>query len=139
MTMPPNTTTTRMTTVTRTGTDGSVIQRVLAKVDLTAVPSVLASLDKAGLGGASLSATPEALIIRLAVPALNVAQLTLNGLPANNAGSDGRPLAWVQDGALYIGIRRFPNPGAGAATPTSVALVMSDASLVLVSFNAVGF
>lgn len=113
--------------------------RVLAKVDLTAVPALLASLDKAGLGGASVSATPEALIIRLAVPAVTVAQLELNGLPSSNLGSDGRALTWVQDGALYIGIRRFPNPGAGAAIPTSVVLVMSDGSLTLVNFNAVGF
>lgn len=113
--------------------------RVLAKVDLTAVPSLLASLDKAGLGGASVSATPEELIIRLAVPALTVAQLDLNGQPSSNLGSDGRPLAWVQDGALYIGIRRFPNAGAGASIPTSVVLVMSDSSLTLVTFNAVGF
>lgn len=113
--------------------------RVLAKVDLTAVPELLASLEKAGLGGATVSATPEALIIKLPVPALTVAQLEFNGLSANNTGNDGRPLVWVQDGAVYIGIRRFPNPGPGSATPTSVYLVMSDSSLTLLNFNAVGF
>lgn len=113
--------------------------RVLAKVDLTAVPVLLASLDKAGLGGATVSATPEALIIKLPVPAVAVAQVALNGVLSNNLGSDGKPLIWVQDGSLYLGIRRFPNPGAGATTPVSVVVVMSDASLTLVDFNAVGY
>jgi hypothetical protein len=86
-----------------------------------------------------VTATPDDLIIKLPTPAANVAQLSFNGLPTNNLGSDGRPLVWVQDGALHIGIRRFPNPGAGSATPVSVVVVMADASLTLVSFNAVGF
>jgi len=113
--------------------------RVLAKVDLTAVPVLLASLDKSGLGGATVSATPETLIIQLPVPAVTVAQVSFNGLPSSNLGSDGKPLVWVQDGSLYLGIRRFPNPGAGATTPVSVVVVMSDASLTLVDFNAVGY
>ncbi len=113
--------------------------RVLAKVDLTAVPVLLASLDKSSLGGSTVSATPDALIIKLPVPAVAVAQVDLNGAPSTNLGSDGRPLIWVQDGSLYLGIRRFPNPGAGATTPVSVVVVMSDASLTLVNFNAVGY
>ncbi|HSX95275.1 MAG TPA: hypothetical protein VLG41_20285 [Hydrogenophaga sp.] len=113
--------------------------RVLAKVDLTAVPVLLASLDKSGLGGSTVSATPDALIIKLPVPAVAVAQVSLNGAPSTNLGSDGKPLVWVQDGSLYLGIRRFPNPGAGATTPVSVVVVMSDASLILVDFNAVGY
>ena len=113
--------------------------RALAKVDLTATPFVLASLDTAGLGGSTVTATPDDLIIKLPSPATNVAQLSFNGLPTGNQGSDGRPLVWVQDGALHIGIRRFPNPGAGSAIPVSVIVVMADASLTLVTFNAVGF
>ncbi len=113
--------------------------RALAKVDLTAVPFVLASLDKANLGGATVSATPEALIIRLPSPALTVAQLDVNGQSSSNLSGDGRPLIWMQDGALYLGIRRFPNPGAGATTPVAVVVVMADASLTLVNFNAVGY
>lgn len=113
--------------------------RALAKVDLTATPFVLASLDKASLGGSTVTATPDDLIIKLPTPAANVAQLSFNGLPTGNLGSDGRPLVWVQDGALHIGIRRFPNPGAGSVTPVSVIVVMADASLTLVTFNAVGF
>lgn len=113
--------------------------RVLAKVDLTAVPVLLASLDKSSLGGSTVSATPDALIIKLPVPAVAVAQVDLNGAPSTNLGSDGRPLIWVQDGSLYLGIRRFHNPGAGATTPVSVVVVMSDASLTLVNFNAVGY
>lgn len=113
--------------------------RALAKVDLTATPFVLASLDKAGLGGSTVTATPDDLIIKLPTPAATVAQLSFNGQPTSNLGSDGRPLVWVQDGALHIGIRRFPNPGAGAATPVSVIVVMADTSLTLVNFNAVGF
>ena len=113
--------------------------RVLAKVDMTAVPTLLASLDKAGLGGASVSATPEALIIRLPVGAVTVAQVSLNGAPSSNTGSDGSPLVWTQGGAIYIGIRRFPNPGAGVITPVSVVVVMADATLTLLNFNAAGF
>ena len=112
---------------------------MLAKVDLTAVPTLLASLDKGNLGGASVSATPDSLILRFPVAAVVVAQLDLNGAVSGNQGSDGQPLAWTQDGALHLGVRRFPNAGAGASIPVSVVLVMADASLLQVSFNAVGF
>ncbi len=100
--------------------------RVLAKVDLTARPTLLATLDKASLPGVTVSATPDALILRMALPATTVFDLLLNGASTTNAGPDGKPLVWVQDGALYIGVRRFPNPGAGVSVPAEVIFEVID-------------
>jgi hypothetical protein len=100
--------------------------RVLAKVDLTALPSLLATLDKASLPGVTVGARPDALILRMALPATTVFDLLLNGASTLNVGSDGRPLVWVQDGALYIGVRRFPNPGAGVSVPAEVVFEVID-------------
>lgn len=100
--------------------------RALAKVDLTARPSVLATLDKAGLSGATVSATPDALILRTALPATTVLDLLVNGASIPNVGADGHPVVWVQGGALHIGVRRFPNPGAGVGLPAEVVFEVID-------------
>lgn len=111
---------------------------ILAKVDPTARPYLLASFDKAGLNGAKVTATPDALVITLASPVQSVAMLSLGGQPANNVGLNGAPLLTVENGALRLAIRQFPNPGAGVTVPVDAVLVMQDGTLTLVSFNVVG-
>ena len=52
--------------------------------------------------------------------------LLVNGASIPTVGADGHPVAWVQDGALHIGVRRFPNPGAGVGLPAGVVCEASD-------------
>ncbi len=111
---------------------------ILAKVDPTARPYLLASFDKAGLNGAKVSVTPDALIVTLPGPVQSVAMLAIGGQPASNVGLDGTPLLAAENGALRLAIRQFPNPGAGVIQPVDAVLVMQDGTLTLVSFNVVG-
>ncbi len=112
--------------------------RALARVDLTVQPYLLASLDKAGLGGAQVTATPDALIIRLPQPALSVASLSIGGAPVPNIGTDGQPVLWVEGSALHIGIRRLPNLSPGQTVAVDAVVVLSGGGLALVSFNVTG-
>lgn len=112
--------------------------RALAQVDLTAKPYLLASLDKTGLAGATVTATPDALILTLSDPATAVADLFINGVQVSNMGSDGQPLLWVQGTSLYIGIRRLPNIGAGQTVPVEAVVLLAGGGLALVSFNVTG-
>jgi len=111
---------------------------ILAKVDPTARPYLLASFDKAGLGGAKVSVTPDAMLITLPGSVASVAMLSIGGQAANNVGLNGAPLLSAENGALRIAIRQFPNPGAGVTLPVDAVLVMQDGALSLVTFNVVG-
>lgn len=111
---------------------------ILAKVDPTARPYLLAAFDKAALGDAQVSVTPEALVIRLADPVEGVALLLINGLPVANTGTTGAPLLTARNGVLHVDIRHFPNPGAGVTQTVETVLLLPAGQLALVSFNVVG-
>lgn len=117
---------------------GELPTRALAQVDLTAKPYLLASLDKAGLAGANVTATPDALILTLSDPAAGVADLFIGGVQVSNTGADGQPLLWVQGSSLYIGLRRLPNIGAGQTVPVETVVLLAGGGLALVSFNVTG-
>ena len=111
---------------------------ILAKVDPTARPYLLAAFDKAAVGNAQVSVTPDALIIRLAEPVTSFGLLLIDGQPVANVGTTGAPLATAQNGALHVDIRHFPNPGAGVTQTVEAIVVLQSGQLALVSFNVVG-
>lgn len=112
--------------------------RAMARVDPTARPSLLASLDKSGLAGATATATPEALILSLVDPAIAVADLFINGLQVANVGANGQPLLWVQGTSLYIGVGRLPGIAVGQTVPVEAVVLLAGGGLALVSFNVTG-
>lgn len=114
---------------------------VLARVDPTARPFVLASLNKSALNGGQVSATPEALLVQLpGGPALAVFALSVNGVPLgpNATGLNGERLVSVMpDGRVRIEVRAFPNPGAGVSQ-TVEAVVVQASQVSVITFNVVG-
>jgi hypothetical protein len=120
---------------------------VLARVDMTAKPYLLASIDKTALNGGQVSATPDALIVQLpGGAALTVLGVTLGAntpgavvLPGNAVGVNGEPYASItSDGRLRIAVRSFPNPGAGVSSTVEILVLQPGAQLALVTFNVVG-
>jgi hypothetical protein len=114
---------------------------VLARVDPTARPYLLASLNKSALNGGQVSATPDALLIQLpGGPALAVIALSVNGVAVgpNATGINGERLVGLMpDGRVRIEVRAFPNPGAGVSQ-TVEAVVVQASQVSVVTFNVVG-
>lgn len=114
---------------------------VLARVDPTARPYALATINKSALNGGQVSATPDALLIQLpGGPALAVFALSVNGAPVgpNATGLNGERLVSVMpDGRVRIEVRAFPNPGAGVSQ-TVEAVVVQASQVSVVTFNVVG-
>lgn len=114
---------------------------VLARVDMTAKPYLLASIDKTALNGAQVSATPDGLLVTLSGPqALALFSLSINGAPVgpDATGLNGERLVSVTpDGRVRIAIRAFPNPGAGVTQPVE-AVVVQPGQTSIITFNVVG-
>ncbi len=114
---------------------------VLARVDMTAKPYLLASIDKTALNGAQVSATPDGLLVTLTgTPALALFSLSINGAPVgpDATGLNGERLVSVTtDGRVRISIRAFPNPGAGVTQPVE-AVVVQTGQTSIIAFNVVG-
>lgn len=111
---------------------------ILAKVDPTARPYLLASFDKTINGPGQLTLTPEGIVIALPEPVLAFAELFIDGQSAPNLGSSGAPLVTVRNGAIGIDIRHFPNPGPGVAQTVQAIFIMSGGQNAIVTFNVVG-
>jgi hypothetical protein len=114
---------------------------VLARVDMTAKPYLLASIDKTALNGAQVSATPDGLLVTLSGPqALALFSLSINGVPVgpDATGLNGERLVSVTpDGRVRIAIRAFANPGAGVTQPVE-AVVVQPGQTSVITFNVVG-
>lgn len=111
---------------------------VLAQMDRTAVPYLVARIDSSQLpAGTQVTASPGKVSVTTATAVLGVGVIERDGQVVANTGAQGGSLVSVQGGRVDINLNQFPAPNPGGGDSYRILMPQAGGQVIDIRFTVV--